>query len=66
MGGGDSARIHPGAEAGEVLTWESLAGLQVCSLGPGKEKRVGERLAPPGRGWVGANGLRCSVFMHIC
>lgn len=66
MGGGDSARIHPGAKAGELVTWEGLAWPQVCSPGSWKEKEGFQKDWPhQGEGGDGANLLTFSVYMHI-
>lgn len=64
MGGEGSARIHPGAAAGELVTWEGLVGHRCAALGLGKRKR-GSRKPGPTKERVGMGPISLR-FLFTC
>lgn len=64
MGGGDSARIHPGEEAGSWLPEKVWLGHRYAALGPGK-RQSGSRKNAFTKKRVGMGPI-CLSFLFTC
>lgn len=62
MGGEDSARIHSGAETGELVTCEGLAWPTYAALGSSKRKRGSRKIGPTKE----RVGPICLYFLFTC